>query len=292
MGVPSTVQVSERIGEAPFGVAHVNNVTRAVSVFVPAPDARASVGRLWYKSRMTGFAEGEDLSGRVFANTNLRGARFVESDLAGVVIRGCDVGGLEIDAPWLRFGEPMTVNGVDIGPYIETELNKRFPGREKQTADCPEGLAEAWAMLEAAWAVAVGRARTMPSGTVNESVAGEWSFAQTLRHLVFATDKWLPGGALQSGREAHPLGLNHAAVDAGQPPPYDDVLAVRADRQAQVRRFIASATPQVLDEQRPSPNDAAQTTTTRRCVQVILEEEWEHLRFATRDLDAIEARRT
>lgn len=28
--------------------------------------------------------------------------------------------------------------------------------------------------------------------------------------------------------------------------------------------------------------------TVRRCVQVILEEEWEHLRFATRDLDALD----
>jgi hypothetical protein len=30
--------------------------------------------------------------------------------------------------------------------------------------------------------------------------------------------------------------------------------------------------------------------TTRSCLHVILEEEWEHHRFAERDLDAIEAR--
>lgn len=240
---------------------------------------------------MATFAGGDDLSGTVFVDTNLRGAKFVESDLARVVIRGCDVEGMEIDAPWLRFGEPITINGVDIGPYVEAELNKRFPGREEQAAESPEALAAAWTKLEAAWVVAVERAGTMPPGTVDESVAGEWSFAQTLRHLVFATDKWLPGGALQSGQDAHALGLNHAAVEVGPPPPYEEVLAVRADRQAQVRDFLSAATPELLDEELPSPNDPAQTETARQCVQVILEEEWEHLRFATRDLDALEAGR-
>jgi hypothetical protein len=87
----------------------------------------------------------------------------------------------------------------------------------------------AWAKVETAWAAALERARTMPPGVVDESVAGERSFAQTLRHLVFATDKWLPGGALQTGEDPHPLGLNHAAVDVSAPPPFEEVLSVRAD---------------------------------------------------------------
>src|SRR5689334_1183476 len=119
---------------------------------------------------MSSFATGEDLSGSEFRDTNLRRARFVESDLAGVVIRGCDVEGMEIDAPWLRFGAPVTVNGVDVGPYVEAELNRRFPGREEQEATTPEGLARAWAMVEAAWAAAVERAAAMPPGRVDERV--------------------------------------------------------------------------------------------------------------------------
>lgn len=240
---------------------------------------------------MATFAGGEDLSGTIFEDANLRGARFIESDLAGIVIRGCEVAGMEIDAPWLRFGKPVTVNGVDVTPYVEAELNKRFPGREEQMAESPAALVGAWTKLEVAWAAAVQRASTMPPGTVDASVEGEWSFAQTLRHLVYATDKWLPTGALQSGKDPHPLGLNHAAVDAGSPPPYEDVLVARADRQAQVREFLGAATTQVLDEERPSPNDPSRMETARQCVQVILEEEWEHLRFATRDLDALDARR-
>ncbi|QKE85087.1 DinB family protein [Arthrobacter sp. NEB 688] len=240
---------------------------------------------------MASSTQGKDLSGTVHVDADLRGARFVECDLTRAVIRGCEISGLEIDAPWLRFGEPVTVNGIDITPYVEAELDKRFPGREHQAAESPDGLRTAWTSLEAAWTSAVERAGTMPPGIVDESVAGEWSFAQTLRHLVFATDKWLPGGALQSGRKAHALGLSHAAIDAGPPPPYDAVLAARADRQAQVRALLATATSELLDTECPNPNDPARTETVRQCVHVILEEEWEHLRFATRDLDVLAAAR-
>jgi DinB family protein len=236
---------------------------------------------------MDGFAEGQDLTGHQFRDMSLRGARFVESDLTDVVIRGCEISGLEIDAPWLRFGKPLVVNGVDVVAFVEAELNRRFPGREQQTASTPEGLRAAWDRVEVAWSDAVARAGSLPAGSVDLSVAGEWSFAQTLRHLVAATDKWL-GGA-RGVADRHPLGLDHAAVDAGPPPAYADVLAVRGERQAMVREFVAGSTPALLDEDRPSPNDPARRTTVREIVQVILEEEWEHLRFATRDLDAIAA---
>ena len=36
-----------------------------------------------------------------FADRDLRGARFVRSDLTGAVMRGVDVAGLDIDSPWL-----------------------------------------------------------------------------------------------------------------------------------------------------------------------------------------------
>jgi hypothetical protein len=236
---------------------------------------------------MDGFADGKDLAGHEFRDADLRGARFVESDLSDVVIRGCAISGLEIDAPWLRFGKPLVVNGVDVVAFVEAELDRRFPGREMHTASTPEGLADAWARVEAAWGAAVSRAGSMPDGTVDASVAGEWSFAQTLRHLVAATDKWL-GGARGVQQPSHPLGLHHAAVDPGPPPAYGEVLAVRAERQARVRDFIATTTPRLLDEERPSPNAPDARETVRGCLHVILREEWEHLRFASRDLDAIE----
>ena len=138
----------------------------------------------------------------------------------------------------------------------------------------------------------------MPDGTVDVSVAGEWSFAQTLRHLVLATDTWLGRAVLELEDPYHPLGLRDVATASEEgevatrvaaPPSYDEVLAARASRVAMVRDFLATVTPEVLAEERRNPHDPAVPETTLSCLHVVLEEEWEHHRYAVRDLDAIEA---
>jgi hypothetical protein len=72
-------------------------------------------------------------------------------------------------------------------------------------------------------------------------------------------------------------------------PPYAEVLLVRAGRIAMVRDFLATVTPEVLAAPRKNPHDPGRGQTTRSCLHVILMEEWEHLRYAVRDLDTIEA---
>ena len=72
-----------------------------------------------------------------FIDRNLRGARFIRSVLSGAVMRGVDVDGLDIDAPWLPDGV-LLVNGVDVAPFVEAELNRRFPGRELRKAKDPQ----------------------------------------------------------------------------------------------------------------------------------------------------------
>src|SRR5690606_35680523 len=86
----------------------------------------------------------------------------------------------------------------------EAELNRRFPGRADRRATDPDGLRAAWAALERTWAATLARVAAMPAGTVDVSVDGEWSFAQTLRHLVFATDMWLGRAILQIDQPFHP----------------------------------------------------------------------------------------
>jgi hypothetical protein len=244
---------------------------------------------------MATFTHTDELQGAEFVDTDLTGARFVGADLSGVVMRGVEVGGAEIDAPWLLVGDlPLLVNGVDVRPYVEAELYRRFPGRAEQRATDPDGLRAAWAALQREWTATLERAAAMPAGSVDVSVAGEWSFAQTLRHLVHATDMWLGRAVLEREQPFHPLGLADAtAAGEGSEPPatpsYDEVLAARADRVAMVTDFLAATTPEELAEDRHNPHDPDEAETVLSCLHVILEEEWEHLRYARRDLDVIEA---
>lgn len=248
---------------------------------------------------MATFTRSDDLREAEFVDADLRGARFVGADLSGAVMRGVEVRGADIDAPWLSNGEgALRVNGIDVVPFVEAELNRRFPGRADRRAGDPDGLRAAWAMLERTWAATLGRVAAMPAGTVDVSVGGEWSFAQTLRHLVLATDVWLRRAILEIEQPFHPIGLaNPGAEDDGLdmsvfttvPPSYAEVLEVRARRVAMVRDFLAAVTSDELAATRKNPWDPRYPETVRSCLHVILEEEWEHHRYAVRDLDATEA---
>ena len=154
---------------------------------------------------MTTFSRSDDLRGAEFHGVDLRGARFGESDLSGVVMRGVDIAGADIDAPWLsEDGAVLLVNGVDVVPLVEAELNRRFPGRELQKAQTPEGLREGWVAVQAAWQETVA---ATPDDLVDAHVEDEWSLAQTLRHLVLATDAWLGLAILGKEQPFHEIGL-------------------------------------------------------------------------------------
>src|SRR5215813_7752195 len=123
---------------------------------------------------MATFAQSVDLRGAEFVGADLRGARFVEADLAGVVMRGVNAGGMDIDDPFLCDSESfLRVNGVDVIPFVEAELNRRFPGRADRRAGDPDGLRAAWASVERTWAATLARVAAMPAGTAEVSVAGE-----------------------------------------------------------------------------------------------------------------------
>jgi len=97
---------------------------------------------------MATFTRSDELRGAEFVGADLRSARFVETDLSGVVMRAVDVAGADIDAPWLDpDGSFLRVNGVDVSPFVEAELNRRFPGRADRRVGDPQGLRAAWAAL-------------------------------------------------------------------------------------------------------------------------------------------------
>ncbi len=248
---------------------------------------------------MATFTRSDDMQGEEFVDANLRGARFRRADLSGVVMRAVDVREADIDDPFLFKGESsLRVNGVDVVPLIEAELNRRFPGRADRRATDPDGLRAAWATLERTWAATLGRVAAMPAGAVDVSVGGEWSFAQTLRHLVMATDAWLGRAILDIEQPFHPVGQpnaeyetdgNDMSIFAAVAPPYAEVLDVREGRVAMVRDFLAAVTSDDLAAARKNPWAPDYPETILSCLHVILNEEWEHHRYAVRDLSAIDA---
>ena len=89
-----------------------------------------------------------DLQRAEFVRADLSGAQFRLSELAGVVMRGVNLDGADIDG-WV--GE-LRIKGVDVGPLVEAELVRRDPARGLQHATDPAGLRAAWAMLKARYA--------------------------------------------------------------------------------------------------------------------------------------------
>jgi hypothetical protein len=238
---------------------------------------------------MTDDSGTRDFEGATFVRTSFKGATLRYSDVSGVVMRSVDVDGLDIDSHDLFMGS-LLVNGVDVVPLVEAELNRRFPGRELQKAQTPEGLREGWVAVQAAWAATVA---DTPPELVDAHVPDEWSLAQTLRHLVLATDTWLRGAILGIEQPFHEIGqIFTGAAEMGfdtsifraDPPTYDEVLAVRAGRQQLVTDFLATAAPELLAEERKDPWGSDWSPTVGDCVRVILEEEWAHLRYVRRDL--------
>ncbi|MGI8448183.1 MAG: pentapeptide repeat-containing protein [Streptosporangiaceae bacterium] len=72
--------------------------------------------------------ERADLSGAQFRAVDLTGARFRGADLSGAVMRGVELAGTDI------YGEigKLTVTGVDVGPLVDAELNRRTLWRARR----------------------------------------------------------------------------------------------------------------------------------------------------------------
>jgi DinB superfamily len=204
---------------------------------------------------------------------------------------------VEIDA----LVQNVTVNGVDIGPLVEAELDRRHPER---LALRPTDVAGALAALDAVdrfWEPTLARVRRLPVEVRDTRVAGEWSTVETLRHLLLVYDMWFGRAVLGEAAPHHPLGLPASFMDAAAlgldldpdlRPALDDVLAARRSRQDQLREHLAGLDDQAL--LRPVPTHGIQgfppeeERSTLDCLGVILNEEWEHHRFAVRDLDVLD----
>ncbi len=224
-----------------------------------------------------------------FVEASFKGSTLRFCDVSGVTMRSVDVDGLDIDSHDLFFGT-LFVNGVDVVPLVDAELNRQFPGRELQKARTPEGLREGWVAVQSAWQTTL---EGTPTNLVDAHVEDEWSLAQTLRHLILATDAWLRGGILGMDQPFHEIGqIFTGAAEMGfdmsifraDPPAYGEILAVRAERQQLVTDFLATATGELLAKECENPWGGDWRPSVGDCIRVILEEEWAHLRYVRRDL--------
>ena len=239
-----------------------------------------------------------DLSGSEFLSSDLSETRFRGVELSQVVMRGVGLYDVDIHGEIVN----LTINGVDIGPLVNAELDRRYPDRPKMRPADPAGFREAWDIIERLWGETVERARRLDPGLLHESVAGEWSFIETLRHLVFATDSWIRRAILGDSSPWDPLDLpwDEMSDTPGVPrdrdvrPSLDVVLELRRDRMSTMRQVLDGLTDESLDgntEPVEGPGwPESRSYPVRECLLCILNEEWEHRLFAERDLDALEAR--
>ncbi len=239
--------------------------------------------------------EDRDLRGSTFRRVDLRDSTFRGVWFDGTTMRGVDLVHVTIDGEV----EDLVINGVDVAPLVEAELDRRDPDRARMRPTAADGFREAWDVLDRRWAETVARARALDPDLLHESVDGEWSFVQTLRHLVFATDTWLLRALQGDPRPWHPLSLPfdemepHPEVpwDRDARPSLDEVLAVRRTRTDAVRAYLDALGDEALDGH-TDPVDGpawppADAYPVRRCLLTILNEEWMHRQYAERDLDLL-----
>lgn len=263
---------------------------------------------------MTEFRE-QDLAGARFERVSLRGATFTHVvlndasmravDLTGAQVRGALFNGSRmrgvelVDVEISGELQNVVVNGVDIAPLVDAELNRRMPERAKMRPDNSDGFREAWAILERLWEGTVARARAFPEAALHRSVDDEWSFVQTLRHLNFASAAWVGRMILGNTSPWHQLdlpwdeapGWDGIPWDREARPSLDEVLTVRRERQAMVRHVMESLTDEQLASEvtRTEPGwPWTESFPFKECLRVVLNEEWEHRLYAERDLTVLE----
>ena len=102
-------------------------------------------GSRFERVRLSGSRfERVDLSGAEFRASDLAGARFRGVDMSGAVMRGVEL--VDVDL----YGEILNlrINGVDVAPLVNAELDRRYPDRAAMRPTTPAGFREAWTVVE------------------------------------------------------------------------------------------------------------------------------------------------
>jgi DinB superfamily/Pentapeptide repeats (8 copies) len=254
---------------------------------------------------MTRFHE-QDLAGAHFEHVSLRDAHMNAVDLTGAQIRGCSFSGARmrgvelVDVEISGELQNVVVNGLDIAPLVEAELNRRMPERAKMRPDDSDGFREAWAIPGAAVEGHGGACDDVARGSASPQRRRRVVFHPTLRHLNFASAAWVDRMVRGTASPWHPLdlpwdeapGWDGIPWDRKARPSLDEVLTVRRERQAIVRHVLESLTDEQLaaDVTRIEPGwPQMENLPIKECLRIVLNEEWQHRLYADRDLGKLEA---
>jgi DinB superfamily/Pentapeptide repeats (8 copies) len=224
-----------------------------------------------------------DLAGAVFWGADLSGARFRDVNLTDAKISHAWLVDVDIDA----LVDNVVINGVDVTAYVN-ERDPWYPLRAMLRPSTPEDMLATWAALEDSWAKTITSAKTLPDDALHQSVNDEWSFVQTLRHLVFAMDKWFTTPILDE--RFHPIGLPNTGsvdfpwpdLDYGVTPSVEDALAVRSDQARKFRDYLSTVTTTEFTRSVDVLENGANPV--QECIYTVFEEEFWHNRYAQRDL--------
>jgi hypothetical protein len=227
--------------------------------------------------------EDRDLSDAVFWGVRLNGAMFRDVDFAGVRTHHVFLTDVEIDG----FIDGLVVNGVDVTDYVHAH-DPWQPLRGMLLPTTASEVAAAWEALSVAWAKTIEEATTLAPEALEESVNGEWSFFDTLRHLVFVSDKWILDPL--SGAPWQAIGLPNTGsrnfpwpgINLTSQPSLDDVLTVRRSQGEAIDQLVQGLRDDDLDRSVTVVENGHATALD--CWHTLLEEEFEHRRYALRDL--------
>lgn len=228
--------------------------------------------------------EDRDLSGSVFWGVKLRDTTFRDADLSGSTFFHTLWSGVSIDG----IVDRLIVNGVDVTDHVNAN-DRWYPLRTQLEPANADDLRVAWRTLCGEWEALLARVPAGSADITATSVNGEWSLRDTLRHLLFAMDKWFVVPVL-GDTQFSPLGLPNTGsqglewpgLDRSADPSFGEVLRARAAQHARFETFIADLGFGDLPETVEVMENG--TVPGFMCFHVVLEEEFEHLRYATRDL--------
>lgn len=250
----------------------------------------------------TEYLDSDAFRGASFRHADFTGATFHDCDLTGVRILASEIAEVRVSGTHGSIGQ-LIVDDVDVTAYVAAELDRRHPERVQLRAlRTAEDYRAMWETIEGLWSETLARADALPEAAQNVRVDGDWSFVETLRHLVFADDVWV-GRLLLDEPGYHRMGLPptdypdsrvpEMGIDLEAAPSYAEVAALHDDRRVRMRGRVATVTDSELERIRTAvlaPAWGEESHSVGACLRVVMREHCEHLRYAMRDLAVLEAR--